>query len=123
MLMFASVVNTLSVQIKHPSAARYIRLVKDGSLDAPLAEFDTSSDPRVSVDEQKLSFTLNFDEQMEYNTRYHVVMEPGAVVGLQSCVGGGSPFPGISEPTEWYIITGSGTNVYALYTASHYIET
>ena len=76
--------------------------------DAPLEVFDTSSDSRVSVNDRKLSFSLDFGTELEFNTQYYVVIEPGAVVGLQSCLGGGAPFPGISHSSDWYIMTVTG---------------
>ena len=72
-----------------------------------LVEFDTSKSAEASVSGTTLTFyrpdyILGFDP----GVRYYILMDPGAVVGLLSCSGGGAPFRGISDPNEWSIETG-----------------
>ena len=70
-------------------------------------ELDTSQAAEVSVDGTTLTFYLPESIfVLDRGVRYYVLMDPGAVVGLMSCSGGGAPFRGISDLNEWSFETG-----------------
>ena len=70
-------------------------------------ELDTSTAKEVSVEGNTLTFYLSeVIYALDQGVRYYVLMDPGAVVGLMSCSGGGAPFRGISDPNEWSFETG-----------------
>lgn len=98
-------VSIFFAQIRLPSLTRYIRLFNETEKETPVAEFDSSSDSRVMVQDNTLSFVLD-NHTLEDGSAYYVLIEAGAVVGLQKCAGGGVPFSGLPNKTEWRFETG-----------------
>ena len=72
-----------------------------------VVDLDASKAKEVSVIGDTLTIYLpEYIEFLDEGVKHYILMDPGAVVGLMSCSGGGAPFRGISDPNEWSFDTG-----------------
>ena len=72
-----------------------------------VVDLDASKATEASLKGDTLTIYLpEYIELLDEGVKHYILMDPGAVVGLMSCLEGGSPFRGISDPNEWLFDTG-----------------
>lgn len=106
-------------QIFRPTTQAAIRVLEiNGSISREVYTIMTASSPDIHIEPHPVHTNhhlLNFiiPKRLKIGVTYAVTLDAGAVVGALSCVGGGAPFPGLSDDTQWQFVTDHTGNHHA----------
>eukprot|EP00117_Sycon_ciliatum_P020972 scpid50419/ scgid4353/ Mucin-4; Ascites sialoglycoprotein; Pancreatic adenocarcinoma mucin; Testis mucin; Tracheobronchial mucin; Mucin-4 alpha chain; Ascites sialoglycoprotein 1; Mucin-4 beta chain; Ascites sialoglycoprotein 2 len=108
--LFATFTVDFDQMIFKPTSFAKIRVSQvNGSMSAEVYSLTVATSPDVTLRQHpdanghyQLRFMVR--KRLTIGARYAVTFDHGAVVGVQSCTGGGVPFQGISEPSPWQFV-------------------
>ena len=100
------------LKVLRPTATAYVHIYEqiEGSRDLEILSLDTATSEDVNVREHPINadhyrLEIFITKRLRVGATYAVTLDRGAVVGKQSCTGGGAPFAGLTDRTMWTFTT------------------